>query len=152
MPALSFLNLSPQDIAKLDRFQLKTHWEEAWRLPLPPTMSNKLIAKSLEYKIREKTGLGLSYDQQLRLDQLVSAYKRSKAAGPKRISQFAEGTLIVRTWKGKKYVVTVKNGGYEYLGKSYKGLSGIASEITGTRWNGWVFFKVDRPKDGGKEE
>jgi hypothetical protein len=34
----------------------------------------------------------------------------------------------------------VRDNGYEYQGRPYKTLSGIAREITGTRWNGWVFF------------
>ena len=30
--------------------------------------------------------------------------------------------------------------GYEYAGQPYKSLSAIARAITGTRWNGRVFF------------
>jgi hypothetical protein len=29
---------------------------------------------------------------------------------------------------------------YEYQGRPYQSLSAIARAITGTRWNGWVFF------------
>jgi hypothetical protein len=32
--------------------------------------------------------------------------------------------------------------GFEYLGHPYKSLSSIAREITGTRWNGLVFFNL----------
>jgi hypothetical protein len=28
----------------------------------------------------------------------------------------------------------------EYQGRPYKSLSAIARAITGTRWNGWIFF------------
>jgi Protein of unknown function (DUF2924) len=34
----------------------------------------------------------------------------------------------------------VRDDGYEYRGSPYKSLSAIARAITGTRWNGWVFF------------
>ena len=30
--------------------------------------------------------------------------------------------------------------GFEWQGQPYKSLSAIARAITGTRWNGWVFF------------
>jgi len=30
--------------------------------------------------------------------------------------------------------------GYEYQGRPYQSLSSIARAITGTRWNGWLFF------------
>ena len=37
-------------------------------------------------------------------------------------------------------VVTVAADGFEWQGRPYKSLSAIARAITGTRWNGWVFF------------
>jgi Protein of unknown function (DUF2924) len=36
--------------------------------------------------------------------------------------------------------VTVRADDFEYLGRPYKSLSSVAHEITGTKWNGWVFF------------
>jgi Protein of unknown function (DUF2924) len=36
--------------------------------------------------------------------------------------------------------VTVRADDFEYLGRPYKSLSSVAQEITGTKWNGWVFF------------
>ena len=34
--------------------------------------------------------------------------------------------------------------GYEWEGRPYRSLSAIARAITGTRWNGLVFFGVKR--------
>ncbi len=34
----------------------------------------------------------------------------------------------------------VLEDGFEYNGKSYGSLSAIAHRVTGTRWNGYVFF------------
>lgn len=50
------------------------------------------------------------------------------------------GTRLVRLWKGRKYQVLVRPDGFEYDGRKYDSLSRIAQEITGTRWNGWLFF------------
>ena len=50
------------------------------------------------------------------------------------------GTRLVREWQGAEHSVTVRDDGYEYQGRPYKSLSAIARLITGTRWNGWVFF------------
>ena len=36
--------------------------------------------------------------------------------------------------------MTVRIEDFEYLGRPYKSLSSVAQEITGTKWNGWVFF------------
>jgi hypothetical protein len=44
------------------------------------------------------------------------------------------------TGKGVEHAVTVTAEGFEWQGRPYKSLSAIARAITGTRWNGLVFF------------
>jgi hypothetical protein len=34
--------------------------------------------------------------------------------------------------------------GFEYDGKQYDSLSSIASSVTGTRWNGFTFFGLNK--------
>ena len=58
------------------------------------------------------------------------------------------GTRLIREWQGVEHTVTVLDDGYEYQGRPYKSLSAIARAITGTRWNGWVFFGVRRSGAG----
>ena len=43
-------------------------------------------------------------------------------------------------WKGRSYRVMVMADGFAYDGKTFTNLSEIASEITGTHWNGPRFF------------
>ena len=50
------------------------------------------------------------------------------------------GTRLLREWQGVEQIVTVTQGGFEWQGRPYQSLSAIARAITGTRWNGWVFF------------
>ena len=50
------------------------------------------------------------------------------------------GTRLIREWQGVEQIVTVTADGFEWQGRPYKSLSAIARAITGTRWNGWVFF------------
>jgi hypothetical protein len=50
------------------------------------------------------------------------------------------GTKLIREYQGVLQHVTVLQDGYEWQGRPYKSLSGIARAITGTRWNGLVFF------------
>jgi hypothetical protein len=52
----------------------------------------------------------------------------------------AVGEEIVRDYKGRTIVVKVRERGFEYEGKLYKSLSAIAREVTGTKWNGFLFF------------
>ena len=50
------------------------------------------------------------------------------------------GTTITREWHGKKYLVRVAESGFEYDGKPFRSLSGLAKKITGQIINGYLFF------------
>jgi Protein of unknown function (DUF2924) len=50
------------------------------------------------------------------------------------------GTRLIREWQGVEHCVTVLDDGFEYQGRHYRSLSAIARAITGTRWNGLIFF------------
>jgi hypothetical protein len=51
---------------------------------------------------------------------------------------------LIREYQGVEHCVTVRADDFEYLGRPYKSLSSIAREITGTKWNGLVFFGLKR--------
>jgi len=52
----------------------------------------------------------------------------------------APGALLVREWEGLAHEVEVRPEGFAYRGRTYRSLSAIAKEITGTSWNGFTFF------------
>lgn len=54
------------------------------------------------------------------------------------------GCLIVRKYKAISVVVKVLTEGFEYDGRKFTSLSAIAREITGTRWNGFAFFELEK--------
>ena len=54
------------------------------------------------------------------------------------------GSLIVKKYKERTLVVKVLDNGFEYEDRRFTSLSTIAGEITGTRWNGFAFFGLDR--------
>ena len=43
------------------------------------------------------------------------------------------GTVLLKTWQGQRYTVTVVAEGYQFQGQRYASLSEIARRITGTR-------------------
>ena len=55
------------------------------------------------------------------------------------------GTRLIHEWQGIEHCATVLADGYEYQGRPYKSLSAVPRAITGTRWNGWVFFGLKSP-------
>ena len=61
------------------------------------------------------------------------------------------GTILTREYHGETHQVTVLDRGFEYQGKVYRSLSGIATAITSTQWNGYLFFGLKkRGKPNGR--
>jgi len=50
------------------------------------------------------------------------------------------GTVLTREYRGRTIAVTVLDEGFECEGKVYRSLSAVARAVTGTRWNGLLFF------------
>ncbi|MBM4225905.1 MAG: DUF2924 domain-containing protein [Gammaproteobacteria bacterium] len=60
------------------------------------------------------------------------------------------GGVIVKQFKGETLVVKVLADGFEFRDRRYKSLSAIALDLTGTKWNGFVFFGVDKERSHGR--
>ena len=60
------------------------------------------------------------------------------------------GTVLSRKYKGHIYQVTVLPNGFEYDGEVYRSLSAVAYAITGSNWNGFLFFNLTEPRKEGK--
>jgi hypothetical protein len=58
------------------------------------------------------------------------------------------GTLLTRRVGNRQVVVKVLDDGFEYESRHYRSLSAIAREVTGTRWNGLLFFGLSERRDG----
>lgn len=52
------------------------------------------------------------------------------------------GSYVERLYKGKMIRVLVLTDGFEYEGRRYRSLSNIAGELSGSSYNGFVFFKL----------
>ena len=55
------------------------------------------------------------------------------------------GTVLTRVYRGQAYHVVVRDDGFEYDGRVFRSLSAIAKLITGSHWNGLLFFKIAKP-------
>jgi len=54
----------------------------------------------------------------------------------------AAGTVLERKFKDKTYAVKVFDDDFEFRGRRYRSLSGIAKEITGAQTNGFLWFNL----------
>src|SRR5262249_52973242 len=95
----------------------------------------------LAYRIQELAYGGLKPDTIKRLEALAADLESDRFSKKRRTpARPVIGTQLVREWQGTEYRITVLDGGFGFQGRPFKSLSAIARAITGTRWNGWVFF------------
>ncbi len=50
------------------------------------------------------------------------------------------GTTLTRVWKGHEVRATAVEGGWEHDDVVYRSLSAVAKAVTGSHWNGRLFF------------
>ena len=62
------------------------------------------------------------------------------------------GTVLRRVFNGVAHEVTVCNEGFEHGGERFKTLSAVAKHITGTPWNGFLFFGLKKRVEMTSEE
>jgi hypothetical protein len=139
--------------AELDRLavlpiaQLRIRYSEVFRADPPKAFGPDLLRRSIAYRIQKRAYGGLPASTQRLLDQLVKAAiakPNGRLVLPRRIKP---GSELVRTWKGTTYRVMVMADGFAHGGKTFASLSEIASEITGTNWNGPRFFGLRPASD-----
>jgi hypothetical protein len=121
--------------------ELKKQWRDLFGSE-PPPFNRRYLESRLAYRIQELAYGGLKPDTVKRLQDLGDQLDggnigiRSIRANLKPIA----GTRLIREWQGVEHTVTVTLNGFEWQGRPYQSLSAIARAITGSRWNGWVFF------------
>lgn len=124
--------------------ELRQIWAEAWDMQPHAKIGRTMLVKSLEYKRREQAIGGMPPELQQRLKTLVAAYKRNPRYFDDDVHGLKPGTRLVKTWKEARHTVMVVKNGFEYEDRLYTSLSEVAFAITGSRWNGWVFFGLKK--------
>ena len=99
--------------------------------PLESTMCEAATSASALGTVPAKTLSGASPPQPRR--------KRAPALPPAS-SQLLPGSQLVKAHGGRNHVVAVEGGGFRYEGELFSSLSAVAKHITGTHWNGLLFF------------
>ena len=57
------------------------------------------------------------------------------------------GTVLTRKYRGRLIEVTVLPKGFEWEGEVYRSLSAVAKAVTGSHWNGFLFFGLNDGDD-----
>lgn len=177
--AIGALDTVPMQLAALDDMNVPALAERYLELYGEPTRSrNKdYLRKRLKWRIQELAEGGLSQGALARIHQLgdqmperwrmrqsqglvdaaaapvpVAAPQVTQAVEPRDPRVPPAGTVLRRVFDGNTYEVMVCLEGFEYAGRQYKSLSAIATEIAGTRWNGFLFFGLKKRGESVREE
>ena len=124
-------------MAELDaigRAGLGERWTSAFGSPVPKSMQEAMLRRMLAWHLQIQASP--HWRQPIALKKLVRSLNSDSSTA------LTPGTQLLRQWKDKTHQVTVLSSGFEYDKVSYRSLSAIARQITGTSWSGPAFFGV----------
>ncbi len=142
---------------KLTVAELVEKYREVFGVPTR-TRNKDYLRKRVAWRIQELAEGGLSEKALARIEQLApeapvrwrataatSAAPAIEATTPQRDQRLPPvGSILHRTHGGVDHQVTVLEDGFEHQGERYATLSRVARAITGTPWNGFLFFGLKR--------
>jgi hypothetical protein len=139
-----------EKLKTLSRDELIKYWYKYFDTEPPKGAKNELLIKHITWQIQAKKSGGYSAMTLKRLDKLADTVSKGSDISENSVKSFKKsisleikaGTKLIREFKGEKHEVIALDKYFKYKDKTYKSLSAIANEITGTRWNGKVFFGV----------
>ena len=141
--------------------QLRDRWLELYGFTTA-SRNRDYLRKRLAWRVQEVAEGGLSQRARDRLEAILDgnflpdiSRRAREAAQPVAAPAPVEepdpsrdprlppvGTVLRRVHHGTEHVVTVLADGFEHQGSQYKTLSAVAKAITGTVWNGFLFFGI----------
>lgn len=137
-------------LQKMNETELRDKWRDLYGSE-PPYFKPTFLKKRLAYRIQELFYGGLSNESQVKLsalkiqDPLANIMRRESTVEDRFVSgKIQQGTRLLREWNGRQYEVIAKEKGFEYDGREFRSLTAVAKEITGTKWNGLVFFGLHK--------
>ena len=127
---------------------LKDKWIDLFGTD-PPGYKKQFLIKRLAYRIQELFYGGLSQEVRGLLTDLAEKDPAARISSMKPVKQRSKnailpGTRFVRIWRDRRYEVIARENGFEYEGRMFRSLTAVAREITGTNWNGRVFFGLKK--------
>lgn len=135
------------ELEALDASNLQMRWREAFGRNPPARLGVDLLRRVIAYRVQELELGGLSRQARLRLKAAGSQAGKENTSRGSGSSPFhvKAGTRFVREWQGEVHEVeAIDTGNFVYRGKTYRSLSTLAREITGTHQSGPRFFGISR--------
>jgi hypothetical protein len=141
--------------ARIAKLQTMTtaQLRQEWRRVIggePTSYNRRFLYKRVAWAVQAKEYGGLSARAQARLEELLPYAemwmpigRRGLAEPPPAAASTAPtpGTVLTRAYKGRTVTVLVRDDGrFEWQGDIYLSLTAVARAVTGSHWNGNLFF------------
>jgi hypothetical protein len=120
--------------------ELRLTWQAKLGGPPPKLRSADLLARALAHQLQVKALGDLPAPLRRRAADLARRFAEEPGFTPTPGPILKPGSSLVREWRGERHEVRVVEGGFTYRGEHLRSLSEAALKITGTKWNGLVFF------------
>lgn len=144
---------SIEGLQKLSREELIKKWKKLFKTNSPQHARKEFLIKHIVWELQAKEKGGYSAQTEKQLYKLAEKYAKKPEVNEVDIKEtcrqssvlkIKSGTKLIREYKGEKHEVLALDKGFKYNDRPYKSLSAIANEITGTQWNGKIFFGVKK--------
>lgn len=105
------------------------------------------LFRRIAWEVQARRFGGLSKRALARLEELMAEIDIPLGGARVQIKtarKTTQGTTVERAWKGRVVRATSVGGGWEHEGAVYRSLSAVAKHVTGSHWNGKLFFGLTR--------
>lgn len=110
------------------------------------------MRKRIAHQLQVAAYGGLSRTARAVVDDLaadVALPATPRQAPPQATSELRPGTVLRRDFKGQRITVEVTEDGFVWNDTRYGSLSAVAHAVTGSKWNGRLFFNLTGRKPKG---
>lgn len=142
-----------EQLQQLSREELIKKWKKLFGTNSPQNARKEFLIKHIVWELQARKQGGYSAQTKKQIDKLTEKLAIKQEVNENDIKETTKqssmleiksGTRLIREYKGEKHEVMALEKGFEYQNRQYKSLSAIAREITGTQWNGKLFFGVKK--------
>ena len=131
--------------------ELRQAWQAKLGGPPPKLRSTDLLARALAHELQVKALGDLPAPLRRRASELARRFAQEPSFTPTPGPVLKAGSSLVREWRGERHEVRVLQDGFSYRGQRIGSLSEAAQKITGTKWNGLVFFGLKERAAPGQD-
>ena len=127
-------------LSEMDAPELRAEWRRLYRSHPPKLLRRDLLELGVAWKLQERVLGGLSAVTKRQLAELAQTMATTSDLAKARKVSLKPGARIIREWNGETHEVLVVQDGFLWRDKTWRSLSAIAREMTGTHWSGPRFF------------